>query len=256
MGHDTGDAASEDLLASPQFVMDAAYTRCAVSGSRPPLPFHQSLEELRRYFDKFEVPLTLAMERFRESDELERGAEPYGWRDILMEEARHLARRIPDLHRLHAVPLWRMYGFPNGTRRRRRHRGPFECQAVTRAGSASPTRTSSRYCRTRFVNPNSDLIPKLEQLGVSFGVIRRSRTARMTAAALRRAAADRRRRARPRRIRRRHQGLGHRRRELRAHHGAHLADRSDRQRRSAATSTSGVARMPSRWPTRPTRRRD
>ena len=30
--------------------------------------------------------MPLAMERLRKTDDLERGANPYGWRDILMEE--------------------------------------------------------------------------------------------------------------------------------------------------------------------------
>ena len=85
-GHDTDGAASEDLLASPQFVMDAAYTTLRGERFPTPLPFHQPLENLRRYFNKFEVPLPLAMERLRKGDDLERGANPYGWRDILMEE--------------------------------------------------------------------------------------------------------------------------------------------------------------------------
>ena len=85
-GHDTSTAASDDLLASPQFVMDAAYA--ALRAERFPvlLPFHQPLEKLRRYFRKFEVPLSLAMERLRTTDDLERGTHAYGWRDILMEE--------------------------------------------------------------------------------------------------------------------------------------------------------------------------
>src|SRR2546430_12260952 len=46
----------------------------------------QPLEILRRYFEKFDVPLRLAMEGFRKSNDLERGTNPYSWKDILMEE--------------------------------------------------------------------------------------------------------------------------------------------------------------------------
>ena len=45
-----------------------------------------ALENLRQFFGKLKVPLSLAMERLRKTDDLERGANPYGWRDILMEE--------------------------------------------------------------------------------------------------------------------------------------------------------------------------
>ena len=57
LGHDTDGVASEDLLASPQFVMDSAYTTLRDERFPAPLPFHQPLENLRRYFNKFEVPL-------------------------------------------------------------------------------------------------------------------------------------------------------------------------------------------------------
>src|SRR6266849_2905897 len=62
-GHDTNGVASEDLLASPQFVIDSAYTTLRQALFPSPLPFHQPLENLRRYFNKFEVPLPLAMEQ-------------------------------------------------------------------------------------------------------------------------------------------------------------------------------------------------
>jgi hypothetical protein len=55
------------------------------------------------------------MERFRVSDALERGTAPYGWRDLLMEEARISRAEHKIFTDSTAVPLWRMYGFPNGT---------------------------------------------------------------------------------------------------------------------------------------------
>ena len=63
VGHDTGSVESADLLASPQFVADEAYDTLLRQRFPLNLPFHAPLEELRRYFTKFEVPLTLAMER-------------------------------------------------------------------------------------------------------------------------------------------------------------------------------------------------
>ena len=163
-GHDTGDALSEDLLASPQFVMDAAYSTLLGQRFPAPLPFHKSLEELRRYFDKFEVPLTLAMERFRVKDTLERAGAPYGWRDILMEEARLSRAEYRIFTDSSAVPLWRMYGFPNGTARCRR-----DCRALQREGIRASDGVSRyedlvRLLKTRFVNPDTNLIPKAEKL--------------------------------------------------------------------------------------------
>jgi hypothetical protein len=166
-GHDTNGAASEDLLASPQFVMEAAYATLATASFPAPLPFQQPLENLRRYFSKFEVPLPLAMERLRKTDDLERGTNPYGWRDILMEEIGVSRAEYDILTDSNAVPLWRMYGFPNGT-----------ADADVVAGLSNTKQFCRRIgityqdlisiLRARFINPNGDLIPKLERLGVSF----------------------------------------------------------------------------------------
>ena len=174
-GHDTDIAVSADLLASPQFVMDSAYT--ALRGERfpAPLPFHQPLEHLRRYFDKFGVPLPLAMERLRKSNDLDRGANPYGWRDILMQEIGLSRAEYEILTDSNAVPLWRMYGFPNGT---------TDTVVITTLSKAKlfTRRVGITYedivsiLKTRFVNPNSDLIPKLERLGVPFAMLAELKT--------------------------------------------------------------------------------
>ncbi len=171
-GHDTGAAASADLLASPQFVMDSAYTELRAQRFPPPLPFHQPLENLRRYFEAFEVPLPLAMERLRKDDALERGgARAYGWRDIWMEEL-HLSRgEYEILTDAAAVPLRRMYGFPNGT---------TDAAVISALSNAKhfARRLDITYedvasiLKTRFVNPNSDLVPKLERLGVPFAALK------------------------------------------------------------------------------------
>jgi hypothetical protein len=170
-GHDTDGADSADLMASPQFVMDSAYAKLKSERFPSPLPFHQPLERLRRYFDKFEVPLPLAMERLRKSDDLERGANPYGWRDILMEELRLSRDEYEILTDSNAVPLWRMYGFNNGT---------TEAAVIAALSNAKQftRRVGITYdeivaiLKTRFVNPNSYLIPKLERLGVPFATLK------------------------------------------------------------------------------------
>ena len=181
-GHDTGESLSEDLLASPQFVTDAAYATLVAQRFPVPLPFHKSLEELRRYFEKFEVPLTLAMERLRVKDTLERAGAPYGWRDILMEQAGISRPEYQVFTNSAGVPLWRMYGFPNGT-----------ADADVVSGLSNAKQFSRRLMityedlanvlRTRFVNPGGDLIPKLEALRVSFGVINALKNGTITPAA-------------------------------------------------------------------------
>ncbi|HEX7312611.1 MAG TPA: neuraminidase-like domain-containing protein [Pyrinomonadaceae bacterium] len=170
VGHDTDGAASADLLASPRFVMDSAYALLMDERFPPPLPFHQPLENLRRLFDKFEVGLPLAMEQLRQTDNLERGAAVYGWRDILMEELSLSRAEYEILTDSVAVPLWRMYGFPNGT---------TDADVIAALSNAKQfaRRLGLTYeelvsiLKTRFVNPNSDLIPKLERLRVPFAAL-------------------------------------------------------------------------------------
>jgi hypothetical protein len=167
VGHDTNGAATEDLLASPQFVMDAAYTTLRDTVFPPPLPFHQPLESLRRYFAKFEVPLPLAMERLRKGDALERGGDPYGWRDILMETAGLSRVEYEILTDSATVPLASMYGFVAGT-------ADAAIIAALSGAKAFSQRVGISYedlvavLKTRFVNPSSVLVPKLERLGVEF----------------------------------------------------------------------------------------
>lgn len=74
-GHNTDEGVTtEELLANPQFVRNEAYDvlREAVFPVR--LPFHQPLEALRRYFDRFEVPLHVAMERLRKDESPDTGS--------------------------------------------------------------------------------------------------------------------------------------------------------------------------------------
>ncbi|MGC1376963.1 MAG: Tc toxin subunit A, partial [Anaerolineales bacterium] len=168
VGHDTGDVASADLLANPQFVVDAAYTILRGESFPAPLPFHQPLETLRRYFNKFEVPLPLAMEQLRKSDDLERGGNPYGWRDIWMEELGLSRAEYDLLTTSNADPnvLAGIYGFPDV-------QPDSEVQAALSNVKQFTRRIEITYddivamLKTRFINPNSDLIPKLERLGIS-----------------------------------------------------------------------------------------
>jgi len=183
-GHSTDGAVTpEELLATPQFVQDAAYETLAgkhkpnegppLLPPTPPLPFHQPLENLRRYFDKFEAPLPEVMEALRTHDELERpnAANPdnpieYGWRDILMEELR-LSRaeyaRLTD----GALTLNHLYGFKPGTSDNDVLASLSNVKAFTRRVEISYEEIVD-ILKTRFVNPNSTLVPKLEELGVPF----------------------------------------------------------------------------------------
>jgi hypothetical protein len=170
-GNDTNGSASEDLLASPQFVIDAAYDTLREELFPGPLPFHQPLENMRRYFNKLEVPLATAMERLRKSDDLERGANSYGWRDILIEETGLSRAEHEILTDSNAVPLWRMYGFDSGTADSDVIAGLSNAKQFARRVGITSIELIS-ILRSRFINPNSFLIPKLERLGVPFSTLK------------------------------------------------------------------------------------
>ena len=188
-GHTTSaEDQPEELLATPQFVQDAAYTILAGALFPAPLPFHKPLEILRRYFDRFEAPLPGVMEALRQSDGLERpppadAAHPveYGWRDILMEELRlsRAEHKILTNYDLDPPPnakltLQQLYGYdatdPANT----------DANVVAALSKAKDftRRVGISYeeiieiLRTRFINPSSTLIPKLEALGVPFSTLK------------------------------------------------------------------------------------
>jgi hypothetical protein len=170
-GHDTGDVATvEELLATPQYVDETVYDTLRKQLFPPPLPFHKSLEALRRYFGAFGVPLEKTMEALRASEDVEHAnAASYAWRDILMEElgfSRDEYRLLTD----RTVTVQELYGFPSGT---------TEAAALTALKNvkAFARRVGVTYVdlvailQTSFVNPSSWLIPRLERLGVPFSTL-------------------------------------------------------------------------------------
>jgi hypothetical protein len=204
-GHNTEPTVtSEELLANPQFVSDKAYETLAgktTQAVNPPpllpptdlLPFHQPLENLRRYFDKFEAPLPSVMESLRKGDNLERGASEYGWRDILMEELRLSRAEYKFLtvsaktnnNRDAKLTVRQLYGYSHSSQN-------FpDAQMLSDLSNAKKftRRVGITYeelieiLKTRFVNPNSTLIPKLERLGVPFSTLQAFKQNQMSGAA-------------------------------------------------------------------------
>lgn len=187
-GHDTGaDVNTEELMARPQFVNDAAYTELRNSVFPSPLPFHQPLETLRRYFDHFKVPLHEAMERLRANDELERAGgladSGYGWRDVLMERLQ-LSRPEHAVLTDSSTPLQTLYGEnPNMITvedlisNLRDTNDPEPRQIGISNVKLFARKLKLTYeelieiIRTQFNNPHSYLIPKLEKLHVNFATI-------------------------------------------------------------------------------------
>lgn len=161
---------SEDLLANPQFVNDAAYAELLAHDYPLRLPFHQPLAALRRYFDHFERPLHEALTRLRQNDDLERAsADEYAWRDILMERL-GLSRQHHAILTDSAKSLQELYGEDPGD-------SDDELVATLANVRTFARKVNLRYeevvesATTQFINSNSYLIPKLERLGVSLATI-------------------------------------------------------------------------------------
>lgn len=171
-GHNTDDrVAAAELLATPQFVNDAAYATLETEKFPPPLPFHRPLETLRRCFDKFEVPLQVAMEQLRTDDAIERAnTAAYGWRDILMEQLK-FSRAEYDLLSDHTLSLQQLYGFAPAT---------TDAMAVSNLSGvkAFAQRLGLSFddvlelLKTNFINPNLTLVPRLQRLGVPFATLK------------------------------------------------------------------------------------
>lgn len=168
-GHDTGSVNSEDLLASPQYVTDAAYETLKNAKFPLPLPFNQPLESLRRYFNRFDVPLQVAMEQLCPTDKLERETSAYGWRDILMEEL-GLSRQEYQLLTDSSLTWKQAFGFDQ-------NKLDSEVLEILSNAKLFARRVGITYeelvalLKTRFANPHVNLIPKLERLGVPFSTI-------------------------------------------------------------------------------------
>ncbi len=158
---------TEELLANPQFVKNEAYNHLMNQVFPLTLPFYQRLEALRRYFNHFEVPLQVAMEKLRKDDNLEvatgASATEYAWQDILIERLQ-LTRKEYDVLTDSTIPLEQLYGVDI---------------TLDLVNELSNVKTFARrvgityeelidITRTRFINPNSYLLPKLEKLGVNF----------------------------------------------------------------------------------------
>ena len=179
-GHNTDEEAKpEELLASPQFVSDAAYTTLSEASFPVALPFHSSLANLRRYFDKFEMPLAQAMEALRQNELLDRAPPSgYGWRDILMEELQ-LSRAESALLSDRRIPLQELYGFDAATPVTRVLATLVNAKELARRLAISYEELVA-ILRTQFINPNSHLIPKLERLGIPFSVLKQFKDGAIT----------------------------------------------------------------------------
>jgi hypothetical protein len=167
-GFDTGpDVTSDELLANPQNVNQAAYTALEGAFFPPPLPFNRSLSQLRLHLQKIGVALPDVMAALRPSDAIERGDAAYGWRDILMEQL-SISRQEYRVFADGTLKLQGLYGYPGLSD------GAVLSLLQTTSLETFSRRTGVSYedlfsiVQTRFINPYANLIPRLERLNASF----------------------------------------------------------------------------------------
>ncbi len=189
-GHSTdGQTPPEELLASPQFVRDAAYATLATAQFPAPLPFDRSLEALKALFNRFDAPLHRVMADLRSSDALDDA--PYGWRDIWLQRL-NISRGLnavltesvavagsarPDL------TVRSLYGFDAGASAAEVRDGLESVRDLCRRTEITPVDLVN-ILKTEFVNPGAALIPKLEHLGLGFDDIRAFRDGAINSAEL------------------------------------------------------------------------
>lgn len=178
-GHSTpADRGTEELLARPEFVNEAAYEPLRDALFPPPLPFHRPLESLRALFTRLDVPLAEAMMTLRHGD-APAAADGFGSREVAFER---LGLSPPEARLLtdSSLPLPGLLGYPNGT---------AQAQVLADLGSVRTWATRlglsypevARVLDTRFVNPSVTLRPRLAALGVSFTDLKRLKDGTLTA---------------------------------------------------------------------------
>ena len=169
-GHDTGDTVtSAELIASPQYVNEAAYAMLQSAFFPPPLPFSRPLALLRLQLGNLGITLPAAMTALRAGDELANRTTPtsFGWSDILIEQLT-ISRDEYRLFTDSTLQLGDLYGLPDATALATLQ--TTSLQEFSRRLGVSYDDLPS-IIQTQFINPNASLIPRLEQLNASFSTL-------------------------------------------------------------------------------------
>jgi DNA-binding transcriptional MerR regulator len=182
-GHNVEEITSAELLASPQFVNDQAYTTLKDQVYPFNLPFNQPLSALRLYYDYLKVPLHEAMEKLRVNDNIDipvgEGQPPYAWREIYNEYLGISQEEYNVLTDSETKKLPVFFGEDEMEFN--------EFIEISFDGDDNKIYNAKIFSRktgitynelielikTQFINPNSDLIPKLEKLRISFADIKK-----------------------------------------------------------------------------------
>jgi Neuraminidase-like domain len=167
------DITSAELIASPQYVNDDAYTVLQGAFFPPPLPFNRPLTLLRLQLQSMGVELPAAMAALRANENLTNTATPtgYGWQDILIEQL-GISREEYRLFTDPSLDLGDLYGLAPQL---------SVAQQVQTLQNMSLQDFSRRLgvsyddfvaiVQTQFINPNAAIIPLLEQLNCTFATL-------------------------------------------------------------------------------------
>ncbi|HEY6315370.1 MAG TPA: neuraminidase-like domain-containing protein [Streptosporangiaceae bacterium] len=166
-GHDTGDTVtSDELMAIPQYVNDAAYEVLRGAFFPPPLPFNRPLMLLRLHLQNLGIALPDAMAALRADDRLVNRDTPtsYGWSDILVEQL-GISRDEYRLFTDSSLQLGDLYGLPNATALATLQ--TMSVQELCRRLGISYDDLAA-IVQTQYINPNAALIPRLIRLNAPF----------------------------------------------------------------------------------------
>jgi hypothetical protein len=175
-GFNIQDITTIELLANPQFVNEQAYI--ILKGEVYPfnLPFNRSLEYLRLLYNHLKIELNEAMEKLRVNENLDVSntpdPEPYAWREIYNE---FLGISPQEYNNILTNSLFKKLPAYFGEDENM----PFnEFRNKLSNAKVFARKTDITYkelielVSTKFINPDSYLIPKLQKLTVSFADIK------------------------------------------------------------------------------------
>jgi hypothetical protein len=180
--HDTGRATSAELLAEPQHIEPAAYSKLHSSLYPLTLPFDLWLETVRQFCDAFEIPLWQLLEVLRQRDMLDDPTAPYDYAAIFTEylglsPAEYQIFTDPD-----PLKAWHhLYGYDDSPTAADAQERALDAMASAKALSR---RLGIRYTeladivRTEFVNPALGGLSVIYKLGITPGDVRHYRDSR------------------------------------------------------------------------------
>ncbi|ROO86777.1 virulence plasmid A protein [Actinocorallia herbida] len=179
-GHDVPPGTgSAELLASPQFVNDAAYSVLRGAAFPLALPWDRQLAALRAYVAQAGVPLGEAMGALAADEERGRS-----WQDLARERA-GIGPAERDLLRGPEVSAQALFGDdPARVTEDQLVAGVGNARRLVRRLGLSPADLVS-LLRTRFVNPHTGLLVQIGSLGVGLSAVQALHDGTMTPQAFR-----------------------------------------------------------------------